>query len=389
LVAACGGGTSTVEPGSTPTPSTPTPPGDPGPYVPLGLNDATILAPVPATASSALMRATDLMDDGTPLVPRALFDRLNTEPFPEAFGNPVVFPEEYDRLQLVAVRFELCDRNLPGPCTGEADGRLRLVLQPFSDNRDGFEDTGFHAFYAIPFAEIAAFVKELRALATIQKAPTKAPLDVSPALAAGNAEYKEKLRALVRRVAGEKTFVRLTMNAQPKFLSQVRWVLRGVEKKNGALASVVIPGIAESTEQIITSGRTGFEDRPVSDTPKGMAEAIDDMKFAAASDARKRELLAVLAAADNPNTSAPDTVSCIACHVSTQVMHARTTSMGIDATSIQGVYTSTYDLSVTGKLRDGRSTRALGWIGREAMISQRVVNDTAQLLVELEARFPR
>src|SRR4029079_15225097 len=85
---------------------------DAGPDTALGLNHVTLLAALAESSAGALMRASDLMDDGTPLVPRALFDRLNDEPAP-LFGAPVVPREAYEALQLVAVRFELCDRNQP------------------------------------------------------------------------------------------------------------------------------------------------------------------------------------------------------------------------------------------------------------------------------------
>jgi len=358
---------------------------DAGPYVALGMNDVTILAPLPASDDAALMRATDPVDDGTPLVPRALFDRLNEQPI-DSFA-PIVSRDAYAALQLVAVRFELCDRNRPGPCSETADGRLRLVLQPYA-SLDGFDDVGLHASFSIPAAEIPAVVRDLRALARIQSAPLSAPLDVNPALAAGNAAYVDALRALVRRIAGEQSFVRLTFNAQPSMASQVRWVMRGVEIRDGALADVGIPGIAGSTEGVITSGQHGFAAAPVSDTPEGMAQVIGDRSFAAANAERQLELLAVLAAAENPNVSATDTVSCVACHVSTQLTHFRTTEVGVDPTSIPGRYTSSYDLTVLGTLRTARTLRALGWRRRDMIISQRVVNDTAQLLLELQTRFP-
>jgi hypothetical protein len=361
---------------------------DAGPYVAFGLNDVTILAPQPAS-SGALMLATDLMTDGTPLVPRALFERLNEEPSGGAggVGSTIVTREAYEQLQLVAVRFELCDRVQPGPCSPSADGRLRLVLQPYSDSRGGFDDAGLHAFFSIPSAQIADVVRDLRALARLQNAALSLPLDVSPALAAGNTAYADALRVLVRRIAGERSFVRLALNAQPVMAAQIRWVMRGIELRDGVLADVIIPGIAGATEHVLTSGR-GFEARPLSDTPKGMAEVINDRSFAAASAERKRELLAVLAAAENPNVSAPDTVSCIACHVATQLTHLRTTELGADPSAIEGRYTSSYDLTVQGTLRAARTIRALGWLRRDPVISQRVVNDTAQVLLELEARFP-
>ena len=35
-----------------------------------------------------------------------------------------------------------------------------------------------------------------------------------------------------------------------------------------------------------------------------------------------------------------------------------------------------------------RAIRALGYVGRQPLISQRVVNDTAQTLTEIEQRYP-
>jgi hypothetical protein len=145
-----------------------------------------------------------------------------------------------------------------------------------------------------------------------------------------------------------------------------------------------------SYEELAELVRTRFVDAGADEAarPKGIADAFDDARFAAATDARKRELLEILASVDNPNLNAPDTVSCITCHGATAVTQRRLESANADATSIAGRYTSTYDMSVGGRLRERNVNRALGWLGRDAMISQRVVNDTAQLLVELESRFP-
>ncbi|MBX3222297.1 MAG: hypothetical protein KF795_17390 [Labilithrix sp.] len=386
LFLACSGGSGAIDAADpAPTPDAP-PPGDPGPYVALGLNDVTILAPVPKDAAGALLGASDSADDGAAIVPRDVFERVALPPVPESGTMPVVPAETYDRLQVVAVRFDLCDRNLPGACAAADDGRVRLVFQPFSAG--GFDDIGFHAFYSVPAAEIADMVKDVRELAELQRAPRTSPLEVSPALSAGKADYRDKLRAMLRRRAGGTKLVRLTMNAQPLVFSQVRWVMRGVEKKDGAFVDTVIPGVAGSTQEVITSGPTGFESKPVVEAPAGLSEVIDDTTFAAATDARKRELLDVLADADNPNETAPDTVSCIACHTSTSLMDVRAKSLGVDPKTIPRVYTSSYDLSVGGLLRERRVIRALGYFGDAPMISQRVVNDSAQVLDELDARFP-
>lgn len=372
----------------TDAPTIPPVPTDAGPYVPLGLNDVTILVPAPSSPSEVvLFRASDVMGDGQPLVPRAQVTQLATEPIPESPMGPVP-ADVYDRLVVVAVRFDLCDRSAPSPCHEAGDGSIRLVLQPYRDG--GFDDVSFHAFYTVAWTEVGALVKQFRDLARIAPTPRTAPLGVSPPLAARNAAYADALRAILEQRAGGSKFHRLTMNAQPLFLSQVRWVLRGTEKRDDKWTPVVIPGMEASTQEAITVGKDGFESKPAlaPEFPPGFNDAIDDQKFAAATDARKRELLKALASVDHPGVSAVDNVSCMACHVSTPLMLTRTASMGIDPKTVEGRYTSSFDLSIGNTLGQRRVIRVLGYLGTEPLVAQRVVNDSAQLATEIDARFP-
>jgi hypothetical protein len=363
-------------------------PRDAGPYQPLDMNDVTILAPLPQSgAAPVLLRGTDLADDGTPLIPRALFDRVARPP--EGGGSsPILGSSTFDRIQLVAVRFDLCDRPLPGACPEADDARMRLVFQPiFSDGTA--QDAGFHAFYAIRNGEIDGAVAALRDLAAIAPPQTGA-LRVSPALSAANpAPYATKLRAFVRRYGGETRIVRLTTNAQPEVFAQVRWEFRGVEKKGDAFVDIPIFGSTAISESVILAGGPGFDVTPIADTPPGLRAAITKNMFDAADSTKKRELLAALAAIDHPLTHTAETVPCIGCHASTLVMNARAQSSSIDPLALPGRYTSTFDLSIAGgKAGEMSAIRAFGYLGKQAMISQRVVNDTAQTLTEIEQRYP-
>ena len=130
------------------------------------MNDVTILAPLPLSRETpVLLQGTDLADDGTAMVPRALFDRLARSE--DGLGSsPILNAATYERLHLVAVRFDLCDRHLPGPCPEAEDARMRLVFQPLSQSvvtgDVTADDAGFHAFYAIRKDEIAGAIASLR-----------------------------------------------------------------------------------------------------------------------------------------------------------------------------------------------------------------------------------
>jgi hypothetical protein len=364
------------------------------PFYPLDMNDVTILAPLPhSIATPVLVRGADLADDGTAFVPRALYDGLVTDP---VTGTPVatlVQPykliEKHDRLHLIAVRFDLCDRHLPGVCPATEDARMRLVFQLVADG-SGAEDVGFHAFYAIRNDEIAEAVGAVRDLARIAP-PQSGALRVSPALSAADpSAYAATLRTFVKRYGGEARLVRLTMNALNLNFASITWELRGVERNGDAFVAMPIVGSGAISSEVTLSGDPGFDVRPTTDTPPGLLAAIRTYLFDAADTSSKRAYLAALVAADNPMTHTAETVACVACHVSTVVLNARALASTMDPLALPGRYTSKFDLSIAGgESATTRNTiRALGYFGTRVMISQRVVNDTAQTLTEIESRYP-
>ena len=242
------------------------------PFTPLEMNDVTILAPLPqSSATPVLLLGTDLADDGTALVPRGLFDRLVAD---GASGKPLPFLDTaYERLHLVAVRFDLCDRHLPGVCPEAEDARLRLVFQPLSDP-SGAQDAGFHAFYAIRNDEIPAAVAALRELAMIAPPQTGA-LRISPALSGASPQaYATKLRAFVRRYGGDGRLVRLTTNAQNLKFSSDRVDAPGGRKAGDAFVDMPIVGATDTSETVILNGGPGYDVKPMTDTPAGLLRAI-------------------------------------------------------------------------------------------------------------------
>jgi hypothetical protein len=351
----------------------------------LDMNDVTILVPLPqATASPVLLLGSDLADDGSAMVPRALVDRLIAD---TGSGNPLpTLDTAYERLHVVAVRFDLCDRHLPGACPTAEDARMRLVFQPI-DGPSSAQDTGFHAFYTIRNDEIAGAVAALRDLATTVPAQL-GPLRVSPVLSSASPEpYAQRLRAFVRRYGGGARLLRLTMNAQNLNSAQIAWELRGVQRDGNAFVAMAIVGSTESSERVALSGTTSYDVMPLTDAPVGLRTALEQWLFDRADAEKQRQALAVLLAVDDPLSHTAETVACVACHVSTVVLNARAAGT---AAALPGRYMSKFDLSTAGgkSAETPRTIRALGYLRQEPMISQRVVNETAQTLKELEQRYP-
>src|SRR5262245_18330660 len=93
---------------------------------PLGGNDVSILLPLPGNVDRPVIAG--LGDRDGALVGRRWFDVLVTAhgDIGARTGGAIAFED----FQVVAVRFDLCDRSAIGPCPAGTTGRLRLVLQP-------------------------------------------------------------------------------------------------------------------------------------------------------------------------------------------------------------------------------------------------------------------
>ena len=363
------GGDDTVTPDGPLTPAT------------LGLNDVSMLLPLPASKTAPTLVA--MTGAGTEMVPRDLFTRLAVTP-----GD--IF-EKYEDFHLVAIRFDLCDRIAPGPCPAGSDGRLRLVFQPMFLESASIDtnDVALHAFYPIPAAELGDVVAELRLLAAIAGTPLDARLAVATAL--DRPGYADRLRTLVTRYATAPRLMRLTFFAQNAMTASLNWAFRGVELKNGTFVDIMIPGVAQTQQRAILVGAdTSYDTTPLADIPSGFAIAIDSAKFAAASSSGQRTALESMTAAENPLAHTADTVQCVACHVSTFLTARRATVAAIDPSTIAGRFTSRFDLSTSAGISTSldRSLRAFGYFFAAPAISQRVVNETAQALAEIEARYP-
>ena len=378
-LAACGGGTSDAPDGG----------GDGGgdggvdaplPVGSLGLRDVSILLPLPASKSAPTLLAL-----GVESISRALFTRLVEDP-----GD--VF-DRYEDFHLVAIRFDLCERTAPGACPAAAEGRLRLVFQPLFEESVGVDaqDVALHAFYPIPAADMPDVIGELRVLAGIAGTPRIAPLGVTTALERPG--YADRLRALVGRYAAAPRLLRLTLFAQKATSAAFHWVFRGVElRPGGTYEDMIIPSIGAPQQDAILVGapETSYDTDPLADAPAGFATALDATAFAAASPAQRDAALAAMVAIQNPLVHSADTVQCVGCHVSTFLTPRRAAVAGVDPATLPGRFTSGFDLS-TGQgiaTEFDRSLRAFGWFFAEPAISQRVVNDTAQTLVEIAQQYP-
>jgi hypothetical protein len=152
---------------------------------------------------------------------------------------------------------------------------------------------------------------------------------------------------------------------------------------------MAIPGSAAVRQDVFRRG-DGFQASPAVDLPAGLTGVLSTSVFEAASSDSQTVMLEALLAVDNPTKVASDTAPCVACHTSTPLLEARAATAGVDVQRLRGAYVTSHDVSVAaGRLPSSGSTlRALGYATQTPVISRRVAHETAQVLTEIEQRFP-
>jgi hypothetical protein len=106
-----------------------------------------------------------------------------------------------------------------------------------------------------------------------------------------------------------------------------------------------------------------------------------------ASAADRNAALAALTELQDPTRHDTIDTQCLACHVATYLTARRAKALGVDPTTVPGRFAPRFNVAVDSVAsRDARVVRAFGWAGDAPAISQRVANDTAEVLAEIAAR---
>jgi hypothetical protein len=389
VLTACGPGVH-GNPGSPPDSAAPAPdaPGAPG-DAPLetqvlGMNDISMVLPETFLGGGPLGNNGffgDLngIDHARDLVPRELYARLVIS------HHDIV--NDFDDFGIFAIRFDLCDRQVPGPCPEAADGSLRLVFQPVVP-LIGAADVGLHAFYTIPAAELGFVVNELRAIARLSHPQADA---FGPLGGTANTFGLPRLHALLDKYATSDRLIRLSVMGQDARSVAPRVVFRGLELHDGAMVDITVATV-DATEQdaALTGAAPSYDVLPVADTPAGFALALSSASFSAAAPADQRGALDALVATQNPVLFTAATLQCSACHTSTYLAVDRALSAGVDSHGLPSFFTTTHDVRVSKGISatNEHSLHAFGWMAGQLAISQRVANETAVVLDEIERRFP-
>lgn len=351
----------------------------------VGLNDVSVLFPLPATPDDAAQLTLASAGKGGPLLTEARFAAI-----PVFADNPL--PERaYDRWRIVGARIDPCFPDLgalvanPSACRRQ----LRLVAQPLTSDVNGVivEDASIHLLYDLTPADFDALANAWLALGNDQTHDHRTTLGIHPLIANEGltGATATAMRALVTTYAGEATLSQFTFVEG----RGVAWEFGGLRVDGASQNALPIHGIEDASGQVTASDTTGvFSVSPASAEARAMDPLAGEytagpvgggtVTLTATADAITAALRQTLTI-DDPTQLNADTVDCAACHLATRARE-RARTLGASSDGLPRFAIDDFDLSL-GDLGSAAASpqqqRAFGYNGRTAMWNQRVINESA------------
>lgn len=346
----------------------------------LDLNDVSWLVPLaPATQPSSML-GFDSRGARGPLLPRTLYDAL---PGMVSGLDPATM---FDTWRVVSIRVDPC---FPATATGGCLEQIRLVAQPLGVTtalQSTTEDGAIHLFYELNTADFVDVRATLTELKTIAGTETDGkPLDVHPVMkrqGLGGA-YATKLFALVLRLCGHQNLTRV---AFMRLVQQdVAWRFGALNVVNGQLVADPIPRLNDALEQ-------GVQEFGSDDFRSGQLqpEAIGDQFPVLLSESEFRLTdqrtfdRAVTAALriEHPARSSPKTMDCGSCHTASRSLRNANKERPFDVSQHEDRFVTNprFNLARVDAVGDDpRAMRAFGYFGDQSALSQRTINESADI----------
>jgi hypothetical protein len=345
----------------------------------------------PLTALDGLFKASDQAGKGE-LLPLAYASKIGPISLVNgpAIGseNPEPIANTLPRLRVIAARIDPCFPSLAG---ASCRRQVRFVFQPCTPD-SGCEDNALHVFYELSQEEFSSLLVELAQLNQASGVATDGPLTAHPALVAqglGGAFGTGLRQALFSRI-GAGAIRRVT--AMQLKLSAGAWDFHGLDfDASGQDTPIGILGTSENVQHLSGFGNTGFTSTVSPTFPEDKDFSLfwdsDQAKMASKPDQQKAFDAALTA--ENPSLRDVEHVSCVMCHTAGPARTWATKNLGLSSAGNPAAFTAPgLDLTVTTAPELAGLTnqfRAFGYEGKDQVISQRTVNETAAVVTFLNS----
>lgn len=350
------------------------------------LNDVSYLMPLPTSPQvDTLLRMNQSARGGYLLHPAF----LNQIPNLTLADRP---EDMLATLRVVGVRIDPC---FPLPTPQACQKQVRLIWQPVQvDRRQTVQsiDAALHSFYVLNDREFIALLRDIASWKSRHRFSTKGkPLQVHPAWAQHGVESPAliEFQDILRRHIGMYNFFRVTA----MFLrgGGNMWAFASFELRNGELAPQPIPRLSGKKSQTFVNlalPSDHFESAGMA--PKAQGEDLIDALLelpptqGPLSEAVIFKSFASLYKMENPRHFNPENLDCVSCHVAQPVkyvyFHKRPELKLSQVAREYQYFNPRYNMkNMSGNPRDSQIIRAFGYFGRDLAISQRVINESAEV----------
>lgn len=357
----------------------------------FGLNDVSILLPLPQVSELNLLLEPKSQDQGRALLPETPYKFL-----------PVLTPlidheKNYQfNLKVVAIRFDPCFQEGLTPQMCQA--QIRLVWQPLyiDQNQVTTIDAAVHTFYNLSTTEWSSLISELQSLTLVDK---KLPLQIHPVLLNEGYQgpYWSSLKKIILKYAGGKNLVRCT--AMTVRMDRV-WGFQGLDLVQGSWKQIEIPTLKSPhhPNAKVVNVSVFFEPESLFNLKEfkggiSLLETNNKHWFRLLSDSIKytetqtedniREALSIAQKIENPNFHNPGTTDCASCHISQGIRFWG------ERYQPNWIFSETYrnnEFNLTNTSVNPWMTnklRAFGYFNRDSSISQRVINESAEVVMKI------
>jgi len=358
----------------------------------VGVDDVSILYPLPGDPRlrTALLGADEDGPRG-PLLPREVHRAL--PPLDTLMPND----EGYHLLRVVGVRLDPCFPGLGVNDERDCLNQVRLVMQPVVLEPKGTGlttmDLAVHLFYGLTRDELAGLLQEivdLRGASAIER--SDGPVGIHPALAREGVEgpLARGLRSALLARIGRENLTRVTFMG----VEQVgqAWRFGGFDVQGGGLVPMKIPlvDVTEETFQNRDLAGATFSyaaTGPISPAPDDIRLLFDPALLASATDEQRRTAYRHALRIESPRTNSPATIDCATCHVTMAARRFAERTHGLSPAGMSDLYQHPRGAPLGGAtVERTNELRAFGYFDARPSISQRTVNETAEVVEHVNAR---
>ncbi len=340
----------------------------------LGPNDISILLPLPLNKDFSQLLSPKDMGSMGPLISLQTFSEL-PQLFPEQ-GNEISYENS---MRAIALRVDPCFKDTFDPAI-RCRHQIRIVWQPLYPIADELiaRDAAVHTFYELSDSDWNSFLVKWKSFAT-QKSE---PLQIHPEILQQGLKGPlwKNMKQQILRFCGEKNLTRITAMTVRVFSEM--WDFVGFDIQANGLMPITIARVNQRQQEIHLSDR--FRDEffgGIFPTPRNQdtvffrlianstkaAETFSEQDF--------QDIQKSIRNFENPKLHRPGTLDCVSCHIAQTAASWMEQKLGrsMDENS---------SLLLRPKLSSNQ-LRSFGYFEKDAVISQRVRNETAEVLKTL------